>query len=199
MRRVGGGRILAGVLVLLLAACATIAPQPSATDEATGHGPIKTVAFSGRIAVRQPSGSDTGKIEWVDEKVRQHIELLTPLGSTVASITQTQGLVRVVLSDSREYSASDAEQLTRQVLGYPLPLEGLSWWIRGEPAPTGPAEVRRGNNGLPQSISQDGWKLDYAEWRPVGERFLPGRMRLQQGHLDIRLVIDRWQLEGQNP
>ncbi|MDE2354799.1 MAG: outer membrane lipoprotein LolB, partial [Betaproteobacteria bacterium] len=162
----------------------------------TGNGALQGFRFSGRLAVQQPTGTDTGKIEWSSHGALVHVELLSPLGSTVAQLDQTPEQVHLLLSDQREYSAPDAEQLTESVLGYALPLEGLPWWVRGRAAPGGgSARWVAGQDGHPEQLVQAGWLVRYGAWRSVGGEVLPVALSLQRESLTIRLHIDQWTLE----
>ncbi|MDE2624368.1 MAG: outer membrane lipoprotein LolB [Betaproteobacteria bacterium] len=189
-------KTLLTVFSLFLAGCASWTPTPPPADQVTGNGALQGFRFSGRLAVQQPTGTDTGKIEWSSHGALVHVELLSPLGSTVAQLDQTPEQVHLLLSDQREYSAPDAEQLTESVLGYALPLEGLPWWVRGRAAPgDGSARWVAGQDGHPEQLVQAGWLVHYGAWRSVGGEVLPVALSLQRESLTIRLHIDQWTLE----
>ncbi len=192
MRGIRAG--IAGGLVFLCG-CASLPQGAPSQDQQIGQGALLGYRFSGRLAVRQPSGTDTGKIEWVSSGADQHVALLTPLGSTVAELDRTPQSVHLTLSDHSEFWASDAEQLTHSVLGYALPLEGLPWWVLGQAAPMGGATLTRDAAGNLETLMQAGWLLHYADWRLVGGQMLPGRMVLEHGDLSIRLRVDQWLIE----
>ncbi|MDE1941634.1 MAG: outer membrane lipoprotein LolB [Betaproteobacteria bacterium] len=187
---------LLAALVFLLAGCASWSPTSPPADQVTGHGALRGFRFSGRLAVQQPEGTDTGKIEWSSHGTQVHVDLLSPFGSTVAQLDQTPQHVHLLLSDQREYSAPDAEQLTESVLGYALPLDGLPWWVRGRAAPgDGTARLIPGQDGHPEQLVQAGWLVRYGAWRSVGGEVLPVALSLQRESLTIRLHIDQWTLE----
>jgi len=185
---------IAGGLIFLCG-CASLTQTRPSQDQQIGRGALLGYQFSGRLAVHQPSGTDTGKIDWVSRGANQHVALLTPLGSTVAELERTPQSVHLTLSDHREFWAADAEQLTQSVLGYALPLEGLPWWVLGQAAPQGTATLTRDAEGNPDTLVQAGWQLRYADWRRVGDRMLPGTISLQHEDLAIRLRIDQWIVE----
>lgn len=192
---VGSKGALAGLL-LLLTGCASWVPGPPLSDQVTGQGKLQGFHFSGRLAVQQPSGTDSGKIEWNSRGDETHVELLSPLGSTVALLDKTPQQVRLVMSDHSEHVAPDAERLTQSVLGYALPLEGLPWWVLGRVAPgAGSARLVTGPDGRPEQLAQAGWLVRYGAWRRVGGEFLPVALSLQRESLTIRLHIDQWVLE----
>ncbi|MHB8353046.1 MAG: lipoprotein insertase outer membrane protein LolB [Burkholderiales bacterium] len=185
---------IAGGLIFLCG-CASLPQAAPSEDQNIGQGGLQGFRFSGRLAVHQPSGTDTGKIDWVSKGSSQHVELLTPLGSTAAVLDCTPQSVHLVLSDHSEFWATDSEQLTRSVLGYALPLEGLPWWVLGQTAPLGEATLTRDAEGNPDTLMQAGWQIHYADWRRVGDRMLPGNLLLKHDDLAIRLRVDQWIVE----
>lgn len=188
-------RACAAGLFVLLCGCASLPRTSSNQDQSIGQGAVQGFRFSGRLAVRRPSGTETGKIDWVSRGADQHVELFTPLGSTVAQLDRTPQSVHLVLSDHREFWANDAERLTQSVLGYALPLEGLPWWVLGQVAPLDGATLTRDPQGNPDTLVQAGWRLHYEDWRRVGDQSLPGIISMQHEELAIRLRVDQWIIE----
>ena len=77
------------------------------------------------------------------------------------------------------------------MLGYALPLGGLPDWVQARPEPGIEAATRYEGERLAE-LRQRGWLIDYSGYDEAGR--LPKRVRLTRGDLDIRLVIDEWQL-----
>ena len=173
------GSLLAGV-VAFLAACAAIPPETL---------PPGSFALVGRVAVRYGDEAASGRLTWRHSGVADELLISTPLGQGVAEITRRDGVYTLIAASGERYSAADPEQLTRQVLGYALPLAGLPDWVRGRPEP-GVAAVTRYDGDRLAELRQRGWLIDYSG----GDERPPKRVRLTRGDLDIRLVIDEWQL-----
>ncbi len=187
--------LVLGTLVAILGACSTPLWQPrEPTDQQVGLGGLAHYRFSGRIAIQQPGGSDSARIQWQQDPDRQQVTLLSPLGSTVAQLDRDASGVDLRLSDQERFHARDSEELTARVLGYSLPLEGLLWWVVGRAAPDEPARWQFDDQGRAQLLEQAGWRIEYAQWRPVGQETLPGLLRLGHGTLLIKLKIDQWVL-----
>jgi outer membrane lipoprotein LolB len=198
--------VLRAVLLssLCLGGCALISANNIPVDQSAGRGALTHVAFSGRIAVRQNESGDSGKIEWQGNTAQQHVELLSPLGNTVATLDHSAQVVRLVMADHQEFVAANAQDLTQKILGYALPLEGLPWWVVGQAAPAdaplmGAAVVERNEKGELLALSQAGWRMEYGAWRNVGGQQLPGSLQLQRDALTIRLTMDRWNVERAAP
>ncbi|NDU85301.1 MAG: outer membrane lipoprotein LolB [Ferrovum sp.] len=184
-------------LVGALTGCASW-QNPPASDLVIGKGAVQSYRLEGRIVVRQASGSDSGKLEWqLQRDTEQHVELLSPLGTTVAVVDSSPLESRLVLADQRSFVATDPAALTQSVLGYELPLQGLPWWLRGQPDPTLPAQLERDGDNHLVRLSQQGWVMTYADWRSIGGQWLPGNIRLERENLHIRVKVDRWTLQQQ--
>ncbi|MFO7603927.1 MAG: lipoprotein insertase outer membrane protein LolB, partial [Gammaproteobacteria bacterium] len=48
--------------------------------------------------------------------------------------------------------------------------------------------------GKLKQLQQGGWQLDYRGYQQVNHTALPKRLFMQRDDLDVRLVIDQWQL-----
>jgi outer membrane lipoprotein LolB len=91
-------------------------------------------------------------------------------------------------------SANNVEEVTNQMLGYPLPLDGMPWWIVGLTWPQSPAELTHDKEGRLLSIKQDDWLIAYGQWQNINGQWLPKRINLTQGTIKIRIFVDRWHI-----
>lgn len=173
---------------LLLVACASL-PEP------VGGPPNTAEAFflTGRIGVRHGEEGFNGGVRWTHTSARDELWILSPLGQAVARVTGAGGAVTLVTSEGREYQAADAAILTREVLGWELPLGGLVYWTMGRPDPASPAEARYDGAGRLTSLVQDGWEIRYLAYTDQpGGGSLPRTLSARRGALEIRLTIDQW-------
>jgi outer membrane lipoprotein LolB len=176
-------RVLAAAALVILPACAELPfLQPTTGLE---------FQLSGRIAVRYDGQGSSGNIAWRHRAAGDEMLITTPLGQGVARIERERDMVTVTASDRRVYRAHDAESLTEQVLGFRVPLEGLSDWVRGKPAP-GPARAMRDPRGRLSELEQDGWQIYYLAYGE--DNGLPSRLRLVYPGLELRLAIGEWQV-----
>jgi len=173
------GHLLAAAAALL-ASCAAVPPEPLSPG---------SFSLAGRVAVRYGEEAASGRITWRHTAAADELLLSTPLGQGVAEITRRDGVYTLVAANGERHSAADPERLTRQVLGYALPLQGLADWVQGRPEQGVEARARYDGARLAE-LRQRGWRIDYSG----GDESPPKRVRLTRGDLDIRLVIDEWQL-----
>lgn len=176
-------RVLAAAVLVILPACAELPFLQSTAG--------LEFQLSGRIAIRYDGQGSSGNIAWRHRAAGDEMLITSPLGQGVARIERQGGLVTVTGSDGRVYRAHDAESLTDQVLGFRVPLAGLSDWVRATPAP-GPAHETRDVRGRLSELEQDGWQIYYLGYGDGSG--LPARLRLVYPGLELRLVIDKWQV-----
>lgn len=177
-------------LISLLVACAAPrAPQrlPSSNSD------IESFGLSGRVAVRADDRGYSASLRWKHHVDADSLRLFSPLGTVIAKVeVDAQGAV-LTTGDRKEYRSDDVQALTRQVLGWDLPLSGLQHWVLGRADPKLPveAEARDAGHRLTR-LSQNGWRITYLEY--AGDSALPARMALAHDRLSLRLIVDRWDL-----
>lgn len=181
-------RILLLSSVLLVAGCATPALEE---DKSNLFRPTPTTAqdtpfhASGRIAVNYDGKGQYGNFNWAHSPSHDELNLVSPLGSTVAKLTRDGNGVQLQ-SGGKTQQANDVQQLTANTLGWELPLDNLSWWIRGHPAPGVESETSADG-----SLQQQGWKIRFVAGEPGSA--VPRRVDMLREGLSIKLITDQWQ------
>ncbi|MCA1979668.1 MAG: lipoprotein insertase outer membrane protein LolB [Thiobacillus sp.] len=172
---------------VLLAACAAV-PAPSVEPAAA----LATHwTFAGRIGIRTDAENLAGNLRWQHRPDSDVLVLSAPLGQGVARIERTPAGVTLEAPNQPLRTAPDTETLTREALGYALPLAGLAWWVQAAPDPARPSEATRNAAGQIERLQQDGWTIDYRQY--VENR--PRKLTLSREGLEIRLVADEWLTE----
>ena len=181
-------RTVALVATLGVAACATLLP------EADGPAPASTpFDLSGRVLVSYDGRAFSSALRWQHAPGRDEIWLLTPVGQALAYIVNEGNGATLTGADQKQYQAGSVEGLTRQVLGWELPLTRLQYWVRGEIAPgSAPGAVERDANRRLIRLEQDGWRIAFVNYPAEEHGGLPRRLDLARGAHKIRLVIDGW-------
>ncbi len=179
-------RALGLIAALVTSGCAELkpAPQPESAE----------FELSGRIATRYRDEAASGNVAWRHSRETDEMLITSPVGSSVARVARTGSEVVLTTADAKEYRANDAEALTERVLGFRVPLTGLAEWVRGRQVEGTPAAIVRGNDGRPASIEQNGWRVEYQEFRADG---LPVRMKLTYPGIELRLAIHDWKIVRQ--
>jgi len=163
----------------VLGACAAIPEAPSP--------PPGGFELAGRIAVRYGKDGASGRIVWRHSTETDDLLITSPIGQGIARISRKGEEFRLTTGNG-EYRAHDAESLTERALGWRLPLGGLPDWVQGRASPGESAQWRRNAEQRPLELRQDGWRVEYEEFRDGR----PARLRMSREDLEIRLIVDRW-------
>lgn len=187
--------------LLSLTGCAALQPQPEpSSDEATHQQHLDSVRdirefhLQGRIGVQTEGRGFSGSTRWQHASASDSIALFSPMGGQVANIdADPQGVV-LVDSDGKTYRAADAETLTQKTLGWRLPMKGLPDWVLGRPAPGAIEDSHWDQAGRLTRLKQHGWDISYAQYQENQGYQLPGKVTLVSPKLNLKLVIERWEL-----
>ena len=183
-------RALGAMLVALgLGACANLSP-PAESGAALQKNQLRSFALEGRFSLHHEDKSYTGRLSWRHVGGKDALLLASPFGQGMAEIVSDAAGVVLTTGDGKSYAAPDAETLTHDVLGYPLPLTHLLDWVRARGA-SGTVEAQDAF-GRPLRLRQGAWRIDY-EYDNDAPQALPGRLfvRREDG-LELRLRIDEW-------
>lgn len=176
---------------ILLCAC-----TPALVERATPATPIAArpaFELTGRLSARHGSDALSANFHWTHERERDDLDLSSPLGQTIARLSGDASGVRLQTPDGRIETASDWASLTTRALGWPLPVEGLAFWIQGVPRAGAPAAVEPGQDGMPASLRQDGWSIVYLAFERDGDgTSRPQRLTLDYPEVELRIAVDSW-------
>lgn len=179
---------LLGVVALLQAACAGLAPQ---ADAARRLGPpLESFAANGRISLRQGERSDHLQFDWQHAPGRDVVLFSSPLGQGLAELGSDDAGAWLVVPGEPQRRAPDLRALAQTLFGAPLPLDVLADWLRGaQPALSGEVDGWRieVNETVPSATLPDG---DSAS--PSAQRRLPRRLTVRRDDIELRIVIDGW-------
>lgn len=148
-------------------------------------------ALTGRLSVRTEKEDLPGRIEWQHAPGRDLIVVSTPLGQTAARIERTPEGVSFEAPNQPRLEAPDIDSLTRRTLGAPVPVSGMQWWVHARPDPARDFAQEFDSQGRIARLRQDGWVIDYLQYAEAR----PRRIAISREGVDIRLVIDSWQVE----
>jgi outer membrane lipoprotein LolB len=178
---------LACAAALLVAGCAGLSRVE------TGEKPLADAAFrvAGRLSAHHGSDALAGNFDWQHAPATDTIALATPLGQTLATIDRIDTTVALRLADGRYFEAPSFEDLTTRAFGVPLPVSGLTAWIRGGGRAGSAFSIERDAQGRPGVLRQDGWAITYAYGDDRDTH--PKRLTLAYPDVDVRIVVDRWQ------
>jgi len=206
-RRVACGAWLAAA-VLALAGCA-VAPvraplpplSPSQQAAAVARQEAREAALAlmpdwrleGRVALTSGSRGGSGRLEWTQRGSGFEVVLSAPVTRQGWRLAGVPGDVVLEGLEGGPRRGPDAAALLREATGWEIPVVALSRWVRGARAGGGGARLEFSADGRLARLEQDGWTLDYADWRlQAGGIELPLRVTASRAPARVRLVVDAW-------
>jgi outer membrane lipoprotein LolB len=179
-----------GFGLAVVAGCAAVrAPQALPASNAG----IDRFSLTGRVAVKLEQRGYSAKLNWRHAAAGDRLRLLSPAGSVIAELEADASGATLTTGDKKVYRSGNVQVLTREVLGWDLPLEGLQHWVVGRADPEIPVQAEeRDARGRLTRLTQNDWRISFLAY--AGDSALPARMALAYDSLSLRLIIDRWDL-----
>lgn len=199
---------LALTLALVLSACATapMAPLPKGlSDQPPADWSQRQRLLTrfqywrleGKLAVHQPSDSGTAVINrWTQTADRYQLSLSSSfMGLGHTELSGVPGYIELTLPSGDTYRSTDPESLVSKATGWTLPIDSLTWWIRGLPEPGSDARLLFDDKGQLAVIRQQGWEIRYRRWRTfvADAPTLPALITAHKDKKRVRLAVTSWQ------
>ena len=197
------GALVLGAGCALFAGCASVRP---ANDlfAGTQDADATVTRYQGRFSARYTQGnaeqSVVGSFLWRERGPDVQLELMSPLGQTMAVVSQNQQGATLELPNQAPRRAPEVDTLMQDALGFSLPVSGLRDWLRARPTPGKPARVARDAQSRPETIEQNGWTVRYIAWSDDSDTANAANARIRRldldrpqgvnGPLSVRLVLD---------
>lgn len=184
----------------LLGGCAS---QPSSNTHINDWNNYqRTVAqqqfwqLSAKVGVRSPSENGSAYLNWQQQQDQFDIHISGPLGQGSVRIRGNEQNASLEQAGQATRTASNADDLLSQALGWQAPLSELKFWLRGIPAPgLNHSTLSYTEQGALASMSQSGWQLQYSRHQSYGPYLLPGKISAQRDTLKLTVIIKDWQLQ----
>ena len=194
-----------GVLCLCLSACAMLrpAPPPAAPNKLaweTHRAALAAVTgftLEGRVAIQRDSEGGSLKLRWQQGADTTDLRLRAPLGQGGFHLARNADGVTLTTADGQRHTAASFETLMQTHLKWTFPVDGARYWVRGIPDPGARIDhLQLDAEGRLSDLAQSGWRISVLAYQDTGGYSLPSRLLLIAGKVQIRLVIDRWELNN---
>ena len=146
--------------------------------------------LTGRLSVRDGQRGEFGTLRWQRTAASQQIQLLSPLGQTVAQLTQQTGGKAVLVANNETRTAATLTELTREALGTAVPIDELAHWVQGHAGVSG--SVAQAASAPTAQFQHAGWQVEIENYRTIEGSAIAGRVVAIKGDVVVKLVIDEW-------
>lgn len=199
------------LLIVLLGACASPAPQPRVAEPAAISVPADAESWPrhrtrvqslahftaiGKVAYELPGDAGSASLRWEQAGEATALRLSGPLGVGSTRVTNEDGLLRVRRDGiERLYPADAAPWLPGAEL-LPIPVGSLHYWLRGVPDPRLALSELELADARAVRFKQAGWTIEASSYRDTRDFSLPMRLTLNapEQALRLRVILRRWDL-----
>lgn len=186
---------------MMLVACAPAPVRPPVTSQQLAAqaarervvGAQRDWGLEGRFAASDGNSGGSGSLTWNQTGDAYAFTLRAPItGKSVELRGDPRGAV-LTGAGGGTVVGSNAGAVLREEFGWDVPVADLAWWVRGLRAPGNPAILTFGANGLPATLDQDGWHVDYRDWYAERDPPLPRKVYAGRDSYTVRVLIERWE------
>jgi outer membrane lipoprotein LolB len=150
--------------------------------------------MEGRLAVSNEVDGGSGQFRWAKDADGMRMDFHGALGRGAWKLEAGEQGAELILADGTVHDADSVDQLVRQEVGWEIPVENLSWWIRGLATPGRFRKRDIDGEGNVSKLLQDGWTIEYGRYRVFEGVSLPVKLTAYRGKWKVKLAIRSWDL-----
>lgn len=185
--------LFALLFVMTMSGCSLL--PSSSTEQQAALDQLQHFEVRGKLSIQTDNDGVTGFLSWEQNHQDYDLFVTGPLGQ---GSTRLQGNSRQATLTSPEHdqplTADSAEQLMTEQLGWYIPVEGIRYWVKGQPSPASEAEIVYDDFGLLSNLQQDGWTISFKRYQQQQGQWLPGLIKLKGYNYRLTLAINNWTL-----
>ena len=148
--------------------------------------------IKGKLGFKSTDQGGSASIDWLQDNNNYKITLSGPLSFGRAVVTGNHQIANIQRGGTT--TTHHPKKLGIQLIGLPLSLESLSFWLRALPAKDiQPSQNRVTNpDGSSASFEQNGWQLSFSNYHLTDRGYLPQKIIGQRGEQSFKLLISQW-------
>ncbi|MCK7577983.1 MAG: lipoprotein insertase outer membrane protein LolB [Chromatiales bacterium] len=101
------------------------------------------------------------------------------------------------LANGEIHEAATVSDLVVKELGWQVPIDALSWWVKGLADPAQWERRELDERGQLVTLSQFGWKVDFGNYAEVSGSWLPTKLTARRGKYLVKMVVRTWELKAE--
>lgn len=191
---------LLGTLILVQLSGCTSLPHKEpyqepdqASIEGTALAQQNNWNITAKLGIRTQQKSQSINLIWQQQNNHYHLKLNGPIGFGATTIKGNQQQL-TIQKGTRELTGTP-EQLGTELLGVPLSVDAMSWWVKGliYPSHNQASNVNFRDDGLISGFQQNGWQLKFSDYLANGTYMVPKKISGRHGDVSFKLVINQRQ------
>lgn len=181
------------IAFLLLQGCTLFSPKPAPPYLYLEHFEVK-----GKLGYQSSQGNGSALIHWQQNQNQYKVNLSGPFGAGSMIITGDES--DITLQQNQRTASITPDQIGKE-LGVDIPIQELSYWVQGLPAPSGKITQARWRDKTQTQLNelqQSGWHVIYKQYRNASGQSMPAKIELKKGANKLKLIIKSWNLSKSN-
>jgi outer membrane lipoprotein LolB len=150
--------------------------------------------MSGRAAVATEKEGYNAGLRWIQQGAITEAHLKGALGVGGVRVRAEGDALEVETSKGERLTAEEAGPALERAVGVQLPISALRYWLLGVPIPDVDAHEELDEQGRLKKLQQRGWTIEYDRYSHVAGSWVPGRTRLVNGPVRVRVIADKWNI-----
>jgi len=149
-------------------------------------------ALEGRLALNDSRDGGSGHFSWQKQGEISSMGFHGTFGRGAWRLAADGEGAVLEFADGEIYRAPSVSQLVGQRLGWEIPVEALTWWVRGLAAPGDWAGRELDELGQLMRLSQFGWVIEYGKYTDQEGALLPLKLTARRDTYTVKLAIRDW-------
>jgi len=154
---------------------------------------------TGRLSVSDGEQGGQMSFDWRGQGTQHDLRLRSALGSKQWRLMFKETGALIEGSDMGLLRSDDPDLLVSEVVGWPIPVSQLAWWLRGLKA-SETDDVSFSDDGTMASIGQGEWTLNYVRYeQPSQGPLMPERVEALRAPYRVRMILRTWRWLDPDP
>lgn len=161
--------------------------------------PIQAYSLKGRIGISQPQESFSSNFRWQQNAYKDFdFRMYGAFGNTYVLMNSKPNWTTLETGDEQFFEGPDASELIVQTMGWPLPLNYLSDWVKGVPTGVGRDQIKINADGTLQSLSYQSehrlFQVNFEKYRQFNDKMMPTKIKILESANKLTLSIRSWEI-----
>lgn len=156
---------------------------------------IQSYRVQGQIGYISPKERFSSRFEWQYQNPQSYtLKLYSLISKSILLIQMHQRGMTISDNNGNQQSAANAKLLLQEIIGMDVPLEHLTYWLKGQPAQNSDYQV--GTNHLlgafTYHVNGSQWTADYLSYHP--QNSMPENILLKNDNTKqtLKIRVDEW-------
>ncbi|MFP4208834.1 MAG: lipoprotein insertase outer membrane protein LolB [Wenzhouxiangella sp.] len=183
------------LLGLLLSSCAVREQRPEGAwlaDRVGWFDSYPSWRVTGRLSVSDGERGGQMTFDWRGQGDQHDLRLRSVVGGKQWRLLFNPDGALIEGSDVGLVRADNPDMLVSEIVGWPIPVSRLAWWLRGLTA-TPEDQVSFADDGTLATIGSGDWTLEYVRFeQPAAGPLMPERVEALSPPYRVRMILRTW-------